>query len=58
MSSTIDAWRNTVCCAKSSRHVALVGEADLCGDLGTGHIGATQHVGSPIDAAPTKQFAR
>src|SRR5207245_7072776 len=58
MSSTIDPWRNTVRCAKRSRHVALIGEADLGRDLGAGSIGATEHVGSPIEAAPTKQFTR
>ena len=56
MSSAVDPRRNAVRCAKRSRHVALVGEADLSGDLGTGNIGATEHIGSPIDAAPTKQF--
>src|SRR5579862_9676502 len=56
MSSTIGPRGNPVRCAERSRHVALISEADLSGDLGAGYTGATEHVGSAIDAAPTQQF--
>src|SRR6266403_2850267 len=55
---TIGPRCNTVGCAKCTRHVALIGEADLSSDLSARNIGATEHFSGPIDAAPAKQFTR